>query len=489
MLLEAIAPRMAAPLALRSSDGLPGYVRTQTVGAGEIVEQPRQSVAGRLLSWQVRTPHHPPATFNAFVYHGWRRNTVFRRSVEIIARSASRAPIDVVDPIDHQSLTRRTAGGGADPDALRFVSLIRRGGRVRPVPGLSGKVLLYQMWQDLFVFGNALFEKVRSRSGRCVELWRLDPRYVAVEPDPYRGVKRYLYNAHGTWWPIELRDVVHLMHTDPDQPWFGVPPIHTALRDVSVDNELVDFFKLTLENFAVPPAVLESDGGPEGIELDDEAAEEARKTWRERYGRKRRGDIAVLPPGVKVKVIGLDFKKLAVGDLVATSESRIAMAHGIPMILLGRSGTQADPTRANYHEAKEHLWTDTIAPLHEVAAELLSIGLLGEFVPEDRGEVAFDVSRIAVLQAARLKRALDAAKVFESGMISRRVGQRMGGLEEHGPDVFYRRNVDAVVDADAEVETIEELDGATGAAPDDEEEEPDFGADDGDEAEEEEEAP
>ncbi|HAX82642.1 MAG TPA: hypothetical protein DCY40_08760 [Actinobacteria bacterium] len=454
MLLDALFPSTDRPLRLGGGGGgLPSYLQTRTV---HVLDEPRQAVAGRMLSWQVQAPHYTPATHAAFVHQGFRRNAVFRRCVDLLASSGCQAGVDVIDLEDRQSLCHSTAGGAAHPGAVALVELIRRGGRARPVPGLSGRVLMYRLWQDLYVYGNALWEKVRSRSGRVVELWRLDPRYIAVEPDPRRGVKRYLYNAHGKWWPIELSDVIHLMHVDPEQQFFGVPPIYSAMRDLQVDNELVDLFKTTLENFAVPPAVLEVPGGPDGYDLDDGQAEKARQLWKQRYGRKRRGDVAVLPPGVTVKVIGMDFQKLAIGELSATSENRVAMVHGVPMILLGRSGTQADPTRANYGESKEHFWLDTIVPMLGTGAELLSLSLVPEFVQDVPAEMAFRTNSIGVLQAAKLRRAVDATKVFEGGVVSRHVAQQLSGVEQHGPDVFYRRNVDGVIDASATIETLEQ---------------------------------
>ena len=211
-------------------------------------------------------------------------------------------------------------------------------------------------------------------------------------------------------------------------------------------------FKVTLQNHAVPPLVLEH----ENIPLDEEMIKEIRRRWQSRQGGWKRGEPAITGQGVKVHVVGLDMQKLAIGDLIATSESRIAMVHGVPMILLGRSGTQSDPTRANYQEAKTHLWFDTVMPLLQSIAEQVTQSLLPEWPGGDELELGWDLSGVPVLIQERLDRLGKANEGWRTGLISRHAAQELAGVRRHGPDVFYRpTSVDSVIPADAEVEASE----------------------------------
>lgn len=396
----------------------------------------RPPVAGRLLDWMTTTPQYPPSRFRTFVTFGYRRNTVFRTCVDLLANSCGQADLQVVE--------RRTRMPVPDFPALQALRY--------PAPRVTERELWKRFVIDFFTMGNALWEKVRDIStGEVVELWRLDPGRVAIEPDPMRVIKRYLYNVAGQWYPIAPEDVLHWKAPDPLQPYFGIPPIYSAFRDLAVDNEITDHFKVTLQNLAIPAVVLEH---PEAV--TEPEADEAKRMWMRNYGAENLGKPAVIGGGTKVTVIGMDMQKLAVGDLIGTSESRIAMAHRVPIILLGRSGTLADPTRSNYAEAKEHFWFDTIVPLLSEMADQVTRFIIAEFDPTGGYEATFDTSEVPVLQEARLRRGEKAASLFTAGLVSRHQSQRLAGVAVHGPDVFYRSaNVGGVIPADATTEVIE----------------------------------
>jgi phage portal protein BeeE len=168
------------------------------------------------------------------------------------------------------------------------------------------------------------------------------------------------------------------------------------------------------------------------------------------------GGVSVIGGGTKVHVVGMNFSEMAIGDLTSTTESRIAMVMGVPTILLGRSGTQSDPTRANYAEAKEHLWFDTILPMLQEVADLVTMGIMPHFGGPSNVEVQFDTSKIPTLQEAALRRGTAAMGLFKGSLVSRHQAQRMAGIEEHGPDVFYRSaDVAAVLPANATEEMVD----------------------------------
>ena len=430
------------------------YLRRFQIQQRDIMEleAARIPVAGRLLSWQTQIPHYPPANFRTMVTRGFRYNTVVRRCQGILTSNFCQATLDVQEALTGQSLLKREATGPLADTAREIVGLFRRGGRIKPVPSRTEKRLWTHFLQDVFTYGNALWEKVRGvGTGRVVELWRLHPQQVAVEVSKNRGVTRYLYNVGGKWWPIPLQNVVHWLFPDPDQDFFGLPPLFSALRDLETDNQLVDHLKITLQNLAVPTTVLEHEAT-----LTEEAAREAKRKFRRSFGGLRRGEPAVVGKGTKVNVIGLDMQKMRIGDLVATSEARLAMAHGVPLILLGRSGTQGDPTRANYAEAREHFWTDTMSPLLEEVAEQVTAFLIPEWDTTGQLVAGFNTSKVALLQEAKLRRLERASKAFRDGTVSRHVAQRTAGVETHGPDVLYRRDdVAAVIPAADTTETVQ----------------------------------
>jgi HK97 family phage portal protein len=419
--------------ALRSPH--PSYLRRFSVPV-EALATARPPISGRLLDWQTTTPQYPPANFRTFTTFGYRHNTVFRRCVDVLGGAACQARVTVVER------------GTARPMPLHPMLRVFR----EPAPRVTEKTLWKRFIQDGYTTGNAIWEKVRAvGSDEVVELWRMEPGRTAIEPDQNGVPRRYLYSIMGKWWPIPAENILHWKFPDPLQPYFGIPPIYSAFRDLSVDNELIDHFKVTLQNLAVPAVVLEHEEA-----IEEEEAEEARRKWKMKYGGFRKGEPAVVGGGTKVNVIGMDMQKMAISELISTSESRIAMVHGVPMMLLGRSGTLADPTRANYAEAKEHFYTDTVLPLLSEIAEELTAFLLSEWEGADQLEAMFDTTGIPVLQEAKLRRGTAASKLFTDGLVSRHESQRLAGVAVHGPDVFYRSsNIGGIVPADAQEEVLE----------------------------------
>lgn len=392
-------------------------------------------VAAMVSELNSKVPVYPTFNSGSAIQLGYRQNAVFRRCVDLLANDCAQGILKVVNDrtrveVPDHGLTAAFYAGSVRTTAPRLIRATVR---------------------DLYNGGNAYWEKARNRFGEVVQYWRLDPRRIAIETHPTKVVGRYLYSCAGKWHPLDTGDVLHWRFDDPLQPYFGIPPIMSAFRDLAVDNELIDYFKVTLQNLGVPPLVVHTEE-----QLDEDDAEKARRVWGKKFGGKNRGKPAFMGGTKSVQVIGLDLQKMAIGDLISTSESRIAMVHGVPMILLGRSGTQADPTRANYAEAKEHFVVSTVLTLLSQLAEELAYFGLPDFENSERLDVEFDTSQIPILQEAKLRRAGASSKLFSDGLVSRHAAQRLAGLETQGPDVFYRSTgVDSVFPADATEEQID----------------------------------
>lgn len=336
--------------------------------------------------------------------------------------------------------------------------LLSRGGRLKRTPGVTERRIWTELVQDLGVFGNGIWQRVPgSRSGRTVELWRIDPRYVAIKPtersSPFAGlaggsdIEAYLIQTEGGWVPVPPSEIIHWMYPDPHQPWWGLPPLYAAIRDLATDNQLVDHQALTMQNFGVPLAVLEL----ENFEEPDRI-KEIRQEWQKSVTGSQRGKIAVAHGGARVKVLGLSMEQLSIHKLAAMSTSRLAMIYGVPTILISESGSMSTGGYGvAWDAAEKHFHFSTIGPLGDAVGE----NLTQSEMPDGPLECAFDFSRVPVVQEARLERASKASTIFGAGLVSRHAAQRLADLAEAGPDVFYRPSgVDAVIPADA---TIEEM--------------------------------
>jgi HK97 family phage portal protein len=295
--------------------------------------------------------------------------------------------------------------------------------------------LFRRIVQDLDIFGNAFVELVRDGAGRVVEVWRMHPMSVRIQlGEPSRGepyLVAYWINVGGGWSPIPASNVVHWAHPDPGfgqdafSGLFGTPPLLSALRSLTFDSELADQMVGTLQNNAIPPVVLVA--SKENRIASDAQAEEARRMWTQRYSNSRGTAGGVAVSNYDVKLLGMNWKEMAIGDVINVPESRIAGVLRVPMLLLNRS---EDPTYANREEAMVDFWSNTIRPLGRTITEGLSTVAL----PTDRAEVYYDTTQVDALQAAQLRRYESAAKVFAVGLVSRHEAQMLADGRVHGPD-------------------------------------------------------
>lgn len=455
--------------------GLASPIREMPLDRGQILsyqalqaarqESQKRAIASQVDVYQERVPQYPViGSSQALHRQGFRKNSVVRRCQELICESATQARLVVEDA---------SGAEATSPVAASIRSLLEQPtgvytgvGPERTVGPLLGADLMWRLYQDLYGAGNALWEWFPGLgTEEPVQIWRMDPARVAIVPSSEAMIGVYLYRLGGQWYEIPPHRVIHWRIWDPIDEFFGVPPLYSALRVLAADNELIDFFKVTLQNFGVPPIALEYDPveiEKAGLSLipDNEQLKEIRDKFWQNYGGANRGKPATTW-GYKIRVIGLDMQKLGIGDLIATTEQRISMVYGVPTILIGRSGTQGDPTRANFREAREQFFTTVIASLVGRVGNVLSARLLPTYGAQAAGlRIRLDLSQVDVLREARLRRAGEAAKVFLSGLAARHECQDLAGMRRHLPNVGYRSDNQALaIEAGATEEpaTIEEL--------------------------------
>lgn len=396
-----------------------------------------QAVAAQVDQYQA-VPKYPSANFESFARTGYRGNEVVRRAVDVICESATQADLELQDaegrvvgadsPTAHQEVAAQ----------LRELFTWPSGPDLRVV---TGEQILWRLWQDWMICGNGFLEWVPSLgTGRPLQIWRMDPRRVAIEPHPEEWIARYWYRIGGQWWPIPRESVIHVSDYDLVDDYFGLPRLWSGRRTLAVDSEITDMFKVYVQNHGVPPVALQYPLGPilehgESVQMSREDRNEIIEAWRQSQGGSRRGEPAIAW-GFEIKLLGLDFEKLAVSKLLASSEARIAQVFGVPLMLLGRSGDLSDPTHTNFREAREHFVTTTIAALTKRLAAVLTSNLIPVYDPSLALRIALSLSKIDIVREARLRRAGEAAKVFASGLASRHTCQRLAGLPPEGEDAY-----------------------------------------------------
>ena len=296
-------------------------------------------------------------SYAALAREGFMKNPVAHRCVRLLSEAASAIPWLAYD------------GAEEFPDHPALGLLSRPNGRQR------GPDFFEALYGHLLLSGNAYVAPV-PLSGRLAELHLLRPdRVTVIEgrdgwPVAYEerisGSVRRLA-AEGPGAPLHLK----LFHPLDDHA--GFPPLAAAQVALDLHNAAATWNKALLDNSARPSGALvyqPKDGG----NLSPDQYERLKSELDDGYsGPMRAGRPLLLEGGLDWKSMGLSPKDMDFVEARNGAARDIALAFGVPPMLLGIPG---DNTFANYQEANRAFYRLTVLPLLNRTAASLS-GFLG----------------------------------------------------------------------------------------------------------------
>ncbi len=282
---------------------------------------------------------------------GYGRNPVVFRCVRLIAHGAASMPW----------LLFRGDRQLVDHPALALLN--------NPNPRQLRSVFLEMLVSHLVLAGDAYVEMTQAGGARELHVLRPDRVSVVAGAD---GWPRALdYQTGSARRRIALGDdamALHLSLFDPLDDHYGHAPLKTAAMAIDIHNAACRWNKALLDNSARPSGALvyaPRDGGS----LSDEQYERLKGELEQGYsGAIRAGRPLVLDGGLDWKTMGLTPRDMDFIDAKNSAARDIAMAFGVPPMLLGIPG---DNTYANYKEANRAFWRLNVLPLAErVAADM-----------------------------------------------------------------------------------------------------------------------
>jgi HK97 family phage portal protein len=303
-----------------------------------------------------------PRSYEAQVREAYLGNPVAQRAVRLVAESVAWAPLYVLDGKESPSTPDRGPG---------------QAGSGRTV-GLVTPILLETVATQLLLHGNAFVQIVQDAEGLPALLFALRPERVGVEADAGGWPAAYLYKVGAAKSRIAAKDglgrpgLVHLRSTHPLDDHYGLGCLGAAAGAVAVHNAAAKWNKALLDNAARPSgALVHDDGG--GEMLSDEQYTRLRAEMEAEFaGARNAGRPLLLDGGLKWQAMSLTPADMDFVGLKAAAAREIALAFGVPPLLLGLPG---DATYANYREANKALWRLTVLPMAERILRGLSDGL------------------------------------------------------------------------------------------------------------------
>jgi HK97 family phage portal protein len=140
---------------------------------------------------------------------------------------------------------------------------------------------------------------------------------------------------------------------------YGLGCLGAAAGSVAIHNSASRWNKALLDNAARPSGALSVEGG-EGA-LTPEQYERLREELEAHFaGTANAGRPLLLEGGLKWQAMSLTPADMDFAGMKAAAAREIALAFGVPPMLLGLPG---DSTYANYREANRALWRLTVLPL------------------------------------------------------------------------------------------------------------------------------
>ncbi len=281
---------------------------------------------------------------NSLVRAGFHRNAIAYRCVRLIAEGAAHVAWTVL--VD-----------GAEKRGHAVETLL-----ARPNPHQSGAEFFEALYGHLLLSGNAYCERIASDSAPLA-LHALRPDRMRLVPGPDGWPVAYDYSVGGHTTRLAMgegRDaaVLHLRLFDPLDDHYGHAPLNAAQGALETHEAASRWNKALLDNSARPSGALVYASTEHMSEDQFSRLKEELETAFQ--GTQNAGRPLLLEGGLDWKPLSLSPKDMDFMEARSGAAREIALAFGVPPMLLGLPG---DNTYANYAEANRMFWRSTILPL------------------------------------------------------------------------------------------------------------------------------
>ena len=292
-----------------------------------------------------------PRDYAALAREGFQRNAVVHRAVRLVAEAAASLPLTLA---------------GAD-DAHPLTALL-----ARPNPREGGAGFLDRVYGHLLVSGNAYLEAV-ALDGVPRELFCLRPDRMRVVAGPDGWPVAYEYSVGGRAVRYDqggvLPPILHLTLFNPLDDHYGLSPMEAAAVPLDIHNAAGAWNKALLDNAARPSGALVF-APATGASLSDTQFTRLKAELETSYqGAGNAGRPLLLDGGLDWRPLSLSPKEMDFVEAKAAAAREIALAFGVPPLLLGLPG---DNTHANYAEANRAFYRQTVIPLVRRTADSIA---------------------------------------------------------------------------------------------------------------------
>lgn len=350
--------------------------------------QTRASAIGRLIFVATggKTLQRTQARYEAMAREGYQANAIVYRCIRLVADGLKATPIMVM--AGEKDVTK------GHPLAAVLAS---------PNPQQVWEELVDAIVGHMFLGGEVFLEGV-TIGKELREIYALRPDLTSPEPAEDGSVAAYVFEGASGQKRFEIEPrrfspILHVRNWHPTDHWRGLPVMSAAAGAGDEHNAAVNHAKALYQNAARPSGALVFAPKDGSDKLTDDQFERLKfELTDEHVGPENAGKPLVLDGGLTWQQMGFSPKELESGEGRAAAAREIALALGVPPLLLGLPG---DNTFSNYYEGKIALWEHTIWPLATLIAAKLT-AWVRPLYPDIT--VAFDQERSPMAEAQKRDR-------------------------------------------------------------------------------------
>lgn len=183
-----------------------------------------------------------------------------------------------------------------------------------------------------------------------IDMWLLRPDRIQPIPDSVDFLAGWIYTSPdgGERIPLDVRELMRIVHPSPVDPYRGAGAVQALLRDLDAQRFSKEWQAAFFENSARPGGVIEVDH-----DLGDDQFDMLREQWNSAHkGVSKAHRVAILESGMKWVENQHSLRDMQIAELDAVGRDKALVAFGMPKSILG---IVEDVNRANA-EAGEYLF-------------------------------------------------------------------------------------------------------------------------------------
>lgn len=283
--------------------------------------------------------------YSGLAREGYLSNPVVNRCIRMVAEAAGSVSWLVYD-------------GREEMDTHPLLNLL-----ANPNPRQAGPELLENLVSNLLIAGNAWLQRI-DHDNEPRELHSLRPDRMEIILDDTGWPIAYEHSLNGNRTRFDIpplhSPVLHIALHNPLGDFDGASPLASAHMALDIHNAANRWNKALLDNSARPSGALVYAAADAG-NLTEEQFSRLKSELEEGYsGASRAGRPMLLEGGLDWKQMGFSPKDMDFMEARNGAARDIALALGVPPMLLGIPG---DNTYSNYQEANRAFWRQTVLPI------------------------------------------------------------------------------------------------------------------------------